>query len=159
MNEKTELLIVIVATMAIVYWTVCEAQKYFTSGQSDDDELAYTQKRFLRRLTVSLTLLVIMAMLKLRHLTESFPTSLMLAYYAGCLALVLLLFLLALADLAESTRQLREARQSLLETSLAALNKDLAKASSEQEKQKAAKGEQGRPPANRKQTETENPES
>jgi hypothetical protein len=132
----TETLIIIVAAIGVVYWTVWEAQKYFTSGQDEDEELAYTQKRFLRRLAVSLDLLVILAMLKFRTFVEGLAPSFILAYYAACLALVMLLFLLALADLTETSRQLRTVRKNLVESSLAELNKELELAAQRESEQK-----------------------
>lgn len=151
----TETLIIIVAAIGIVYWTVWEAQKYFTSGQDEDDELVYTQKRFLRRLAVSLVLLVILAMLKFRQVMEAFAPKFILAYYAACLALTFLLFLLALADLAETSRQLREVRKNLMEDSLAALSKDLALAAQEQDEQETISGDREQQSSSKEQEASE----
>lgn len=134
----TETLIIIIAAIGVVYWTVWEAQKYFTSGQDEDDEMAYTQKRFLRRVAVSLILLVILAMLKFRTFVEGLDPTFILAYYAACLALAFLLILLALADLAETSRQLRAVRKNLVDSSLAELSRELELAAQREKEQKSS---------------------
>ena len=150
-----ETIVILLLAIGILYWSAREFQKYLTSPTNENEELMpYTQARLRRRLSVSIILLIILAMIGFRDFVESIAPyrSLLLAYYGFCLVLALLLFFFALAELAETTRQLQKARKNLVETSLHQLTgelQELQKLKSEaQAPQESKENEKGDPPGN-----------
>jgi CHASE3 domain sensor protein len=120
-------ILLLTVMVGVVYWMMHEYGRYVRSSSEREDQLPYTPQRLRRRMTTSIILLMILGILLFREQAELLFDSpwWMLLYYSTALVGAMTLFLLMVADLLETTRQLRQAHREMSQHTAEDLTREL----------------------------------